>query len=82
MFGLCKYKDIFGKPNTEIHSYRIFNIAYMDVLFTIIAGVLISYSFNYSLINVLIVLFLIGIVMHYIFCVKTTVNNFIFNQSL
>ena len=78
MLGLCKYKDIFGKPNTEIHSYRIFNIAYMDVMFTIIAGILISYSFNYSLIKVLIVLFLIGIVMHYIFCVKTTVNNFIF----
>ena len=78
MFCLCKYKDIFGKPNTDIHSYRIFNIAYMDVIFTILAGILISYSFNYSLIKVLIVLFLIGIVMHYIFCVKTTVNNFIF----
>ena len=28
----CKYKDIFGKVGSGIHSYRIANIAIVDVL--------------------------------------------------
>ena len=31
----CKYKDIFGKPNEGIHSFRIFNISVIDTLLTI-----------------------------------------------
>jgi len=38
MFGLCKYKDILGKPGEGIHSIRLFNVAIMDVLFTIIGA--------------------------------------------
>ena len=37
--SLCKYKNIFGEPNTGIHSVRIFNIAIFDVISTIIVGV-------------------------------------------
>jgi hypothetical protein len=35
MNPLCKYKDMFGKPNTGVHKYRLFNIAVVDVLATI-----------------------------------------------
>ena len=45
--NLCKYKNILGKPNKGIHSYRIFNIAIADVIMTIIAAFLISYFFNF-----------------------------------
>ena len=38
---LYKYKNIFGKVGTGIHSYRIFNIAIADVLLTIIGAYLI-----------------------------------------
>lgn len=29
--SLCEYKDIFGIPNEGVHSYRLFNIAIVDV---------------------------------------------------
>ena len=46
MVDLCKYKDIFGKPNTGAHKYRFFNIAIVDVAVTIIAGFLFSWFFK------------------------------------
>jgi len=33
---LCKYKNVLGKPKEGIHKYRIFNIAIVDTLVTII----------------------------------------------
>ena len=41
--GLCKYKDIFGKPNEGVHKHRLFNIAIVDMSFTIIAAAIIAY---------------------------------------
>jgi hypothetical protein len=76
---LCQYKDILGKPGQGIHSYRIFNIAYVDVLFTIV-GAYIIYLFlpkiNYFVI--LISLFILGIILHKIFCVRTTIDKYLF----
>jgi len=34
----AKYKDIFGKPGTGAHSYRILNIAVVVVFLTVIFG--------------------------------------------
>ena len=76
---LCQYKDVLGKPGKGIHSYRIFNIAIIDVLFTII-GAYIIYLFlpkiNYFVI--LILLFLLGVILHKIFCVRTTIDKYLF----
>ena len=33
MFGLCRYKNALGRPGKGIHSYRIANIAVVDVTF-------------------------------------------------
>lgn len=76
--SLCKYKDVFGKPNTGAHSFRIFNIAVVDVVLTILLAYVISKGFNLKFVKVLVVTFLVGIFFHYIFCVNSTVNNFIF----
>lgn len=76
---LCKYKDALGKPKTGIHSYRIFNIAIADVIMTIIASLIISYFFKFNFWITLIILFLIGIILHRIFCVKTTVDKILFS---
>ena len=76
---LCQYKDILGKPGQGIHSYRIFNIAYVDVLFTIIGAYIIYLFFpkiNYFVI--LISLFILGIILHKIFCVRTTIDKYLF----
>jgi hypothetical protein len=75
-----QYKDIFGKPNEDLHQYRIpiINVAFIDVLLTIIIGYAISYKMEYSLTIVLICLLLLAIIMHRLFCVRTTVDKFLF----
>ena len=77
--NLCKYKDALGVPGKGIHSYRIFNIAIADVVMTIIGAYMISYFFNYSFIYTLLFLFSLGIILHNLFCVKTTVDKLLFN---
>ena len=79
--NLCKYKDIFGKPNTGAHSYRVFNIAIVDVLFTFIGAYFISLVVPYSFKNVAAILFLLGIFFHRLFCVRTTVDKTLFPNS-
>lgn len=79
MVNLCKYKDIFGKPNEGIHSYRIFNIAIADLSLTILLAIIVSYIFKYSFIITLIILLLLGVILHRVFCVHTAFNNFLFN---
>jgi hypothetical protein len=76
---LCAYRDIFGKVAEGVHSYRIANIAIVDVLFTILGAFLIHHFFPaYHVVHILIVLFLLGIVAHRIFCVRTTVDRLLF----
>jgi hypothetical protein len=75
----CNYKDILGKSNEGVHSIRIFNLAIIDVLFTVIAAYLISIYFSVSFFITLFLLFLLGIIFHHIFCVKTTIDKLLFN---
>lgn len=77
--NLCKYKDILGTPNVGLHSYRILNIAIFDVIGTFIIAYLIVY-FNpeYKFWKVSIILLILGIILHRIFCVNTTINKLIF----
>lgn len=75
---LCQYSDIFGKPGQGIHSIRIFNIAIIDVILTILLGYFISKYYQYSLLYTIAGLFILGIILHKVFCVKTTVNNLLF----
>jgi len=72
--SLCKYRDMFGKPNEGAHSYRLFNIAIVDTLLTIIIGYFIAKFFKLKLLYVLIVLFIVGTIIHKIFCVETTLT--------
>lgn len=78
MNSLCKYKNIFGKPNEGVHAYRIFNIAIVDVLLTVLAAYIISIFTNYHFVSTLMVLFLLGIISHRLFCVQTTIDKKIF----
>jgi hypothetical protein len=78
--NLCKYKNILGKPGKGIHSYRFMNIAIMDVLMTIIAAIIISYFSKYSFVYVLIFLFILGIILHKLFCVRTTIDKLLFSD--
>jgi hypothetical protein len=76
--SLCPYKYIFGKPGEGVHSYRIFDIAVVDVVCTIILAYGISKYFDYNFKLVLLILFLLGIILHHLFCVRTTVDKLLF----
>lgn len=78
---LSDYKDIFGKPKEGGHAYRIFDIAIVDVILTIVGGYIIAYSFNWSKTKTIIGLFILGIFLHRLFDVKTTVDKIIFNTN-
>lgn len=80
--NLCKYKNILGEPGKGAHSYRLFGVAIVDVIITIIAAYIISYFFKYSFIYVLLILFASGIVLHRLFCVRTTVDKLLFPSNI
>jgi hypothetical protein len=73
---LCKYKDIFGKAGEGVHSYRIFNIAIIDVLSTVLVAYLFAPKKYFY--HVLIGLFILGIILHRLFCVRTTIDKLLF----
>lgn len=79
MESLCKYKDVLGKPNEGIHSYRFFNVAILDVLGTILIAFAISlfFEYKYAFPIITFILFLLGIILHWLFCVNTTINKII-----
>ncbi len=78
----CKYKDIFGKPGEGIHSFRIFDISVFDVLVVIfLAYVVKAFVPSFSFIFILIILFVFGILVHRLFCVSTTIDKLLFNDS-
>ena len=83
--SLCKYKNSLGELNTGIHSFRLFNVAIFDVIFTIIGGIIIHYFlknvFNIyiNLFLILLILFILGIVLHRLFCVRTTIDKLLFS---
>lgn len=76
--SLCKYKNALGIPDKGIHSYRLFGIAIFDVIMTIILAFLISYFFKISFFYTLIFLFILGIILHRLFCVRTTIDKLLF----
>jgi len=77
---LCKYKNIIGKEGEGIHSYRFLNIAIIDVIVTIIGAYIIHLFTSYKFINVLLFIFVLGIICHRLFCVRSTVDKWLFKD--
>jgi hypothetical protein len=78
---LCAYKDALGKPGKGIHSYRLFGVAIADVILTILGAMLIAYFSKYDFYKILIALFILGIILHRLFCVRTTIDKLLFPNS-
>ncbi len=81
MFGLCRYKNIFGRPGQGIHRFRIGGIAIVDTALTFLLAYIIQQVAvpKYSYGVILFYCFLTAIIVHRMFCVKTTVNKFLFS---
>ena len=75
----CNHKYLFGKEGEGAHSYRIFNIAIVDVTLTVLAAFLFYLFFKkYNFFAILLCFFLVGIMVHRLFCVRTTIDKFLF----
>lgn len=78
MFGLCKYKDSLGIPGKGIH-FHVFGIAIVDVMLTFGGAYIINRitggNYLWFIFGFLLVM---GFIFHKIFCVKTTINTFIY----
>lgn len=79
--NLCKYKNMFGEPGTGAHSYRFWNIAVVDVILTILAGVILSWITGMTRVYSIITMFVLGIIAHRLFCVRTTVDKLLFPKG-
>lgn len=88
--NLCQYRDLFGKPGEGGHSYRIgvgkYNFAIIDILATILGAWIIHYFILGKLMGIhyisiwwiLAGLFVLGIILHRLFCVRTTLDKILF----
>ena len=75
---LCQYKDIFGKEGEGIHSYRLFDMAAVDLIGTLLLCFYISFLTRTNILIVTVSIFLLAIMMHRLFCVNTTINKKLF----
>lgn len=66
-----------SEPRTGLHSYRIFDIAIIDVILTLIASVLLCPN---NIITTFIILIILSILLHTIFGIKTKTNSFFFEK--
>jgi len=65
---------LFGNPKQGVHSYQFLGFAIFDIVASIIGAFIISYIFNFRLSYTLVAVFISGIILHWIFCVDTTLN--------
>lgn len=76
-FSLCKYSNILGNPEDKT-GFRLLGIRLMDVIMVILIGFGISRFYNQDIKKVLLILFLLGIILHRLFCVRTTIDKLLF----
>lgn len=82
---LCQYKDIFGKPNEGVHSIRMpffhfssdirtHSLALVDVLGTLGLAYLLTLYIDIHIIIAFIILMILSIFIHKLFCVDTALT--------
>jgi len=79
---LCQYHDLFGLPRQGAHAIRLFDFAVVDVVLTFLGAYLIQWSLNnwqirdrnWSYWEVLLGFTVLGIFLHWLFCVPTKLN--------
>jgi hypothetical protein len=72
----CPFKDILGKPGEGVHSMRIpvIDISLVDTALTFVGAYFIQKQFpSYSYLQVFIAFFILGEILHILFCVKSKV---------
>jgi hypothetical protein len=76
--NLCQYKNIFGEPKKGLHSYRIFDIALIDFSLTLLISLMISKYYSINIIYIFLILLILSLIFHKLFCVETTLTKLFF----
>lgn len=71
---LCKYRDVFGTPGAGLHSVRIFGLAAVDVLATLVAAFVTARVLRVRFAVALVFILSLGVVAHAALCVDTSLN--------
>ena len=79
MLDLCKYKNLFGPPGKGIHAFKIYGISVWDTLITLIGAIIIAWLAKWSYLYTIIGVFITGIIVHRLFCVRTAVDKLLFD---
>ena len=67
----CPYANLFKAPGTDFHSTRLFGVAAVDLITTILAAFGVVWALNISFWTALLALVVLGEVLHYIFGTQT-----------
>ena len=79
MTVFCKYKHIFGEPNTGLRkTWRVFGISLIDLLPTLIVVYLLWKYTSLNWWQSLVLVFVLMVVAHHLFCVRTTTDRWLF----
>ena len=76
---MCDYKYALGIPGEGVHTH-VFGVAIADCIMTVIGAwffaKLLGWPFGYTLLG----LFILGIILHRFFCVRTTIDKLLFKN--
>jgi hypothetical protein len=78
---LCKYRNALGVPGKGAHSIRLADVAVVDVIMTLVGAYIIAYFARTSFAWTAAGLFLLGIILHRLFCVRTTIDKLLFPNA-
>jgi hypothetical protein len=80
-FDLCKYRNALGIPGKGAHSIRLGGVAVADVIMTLVGAYIIARWARASFAWTAAGLFLVGIILHRLFCVRTTIDRLLFPNA-
>lgn len=78
MVNLCKHKNIFGKVGEGAHKLHLGGVAIVDFMLTVLGAFIFYYISGVPMNITLIVLLVLAIILHKVFCVNTSSNLFLF----
>jgi hypothetical protein len=76
----CQYKYALGVPGQGVHSAHFLGTAIFDYVATILGAMLLSKVTGIPLVLTTIGLFILGIILHMVFCLRTGTETWLFGK--
>lgn len=77
----CTYKNALGRPRQGFHSTRVLDIAVNDLIGTLVIAGVVAWLRGESFVMWAAALLALGVLLHWLFCVDTTVNGWLFGKA-